>query len=221
MAVPLVSRITGVNSIENSTCGPATTRAVGSGLATARYCATNSPNTIDTEVAISSASASASPSATSRVIDIAVNAGCSRRASSGSARYPVISVVIEMPTWAPDSWNDSVRCARCTNLSRRPPVRALASTVLRSSAVNENSAATNSAVPAVRTTKPSNASRVKTRLIDVLAGRSPGRCARPARGGLGVGRLIETGRSVRKPAASTGACGTCSLSLVRVMKALW
>ena len=38
LAVPFVSLITGVNSIENSTCGPATTRAVASGLATARYC---------------------------------------------------------------------------------------------------------------------------------------------------------------------------------------
>ena len=67
LAVPLVSLITGVNSIENSTCGPATARAVGSGLATARYWATSSPNTIDTDVAISSASASARPSATSLV----------------------------------------------------------------------------------------------------------------------------------------------------------
>ena len=70
----------------------------------------------------------------------------------------MISVVIEMPTWAPDSWKDSVRCARWTNWSRRPPVRALASTVLRSSAVSENSAATNTAVPAVSTTKASTAS---------------------------------------------------------------
>jgi ABC-type amino acid transport system permease subunit len=36
--------------------------------------------------------------------------------------------------------------------SRRPPRRALASTVLRSSAVNENSAATNTALPKVSTT---------------------------------------------------------------------
>ena len=74
-AVPLVSWISGVNSIENSTCGPATTRAVGSGCATARYCATNSPKTIDTEVAIRSASANARPSATPWVNDIAANAG--------------------------------------------------------------------------------------------------------------------------------------------------
>ena len=77
----------------------------------------------------------------------------------------MINVVIEIPTWAPESWNDKVRCARCTSLSRRPPVRAFASTVLRSSAVSENSAATNTAVPAVSTANASRASTVYTTLI--------------------------------------------------------
>ena len=39
---PLVSRISRVNTAENSTCGPATNRAVDSGTATARYWATSS-----------------------------------------------------------------------------------------------------------------------------------------------------------------------------------
>ena len=86
LAVPLVRWISGVNSIENSTCGPATTRAVGSGRATARYWATSSPNTIDTEVAISSASASAGPSAQCPGSAIAISSGRSSRAISGSAR---------------------------------------------------------------------------------------------------------------------------------------
>jgi hypothetical protein len=77
----------------------------------------------------------------------------------------VASVVIEMPTWAPESWNDSVRCARWTILSRLWPPRALASTVLRSSAVRENSAATNTAVPAVSTTIASSAATVVRTLI--------------------------------------------------------
>ncbi len=85
-AVPLVRWINGVNSIEKSTCGPATARAVGSGFATARYCGTSSPNTIETEVAISSASASASPLATSRRSDVASNTGSRRCATNGSAR---------------------------------------------------------------------------------------------------------------------------------------
>ena len=86
LAVPLVILINGVVAIENSSCGPATTRAVASGLATARYWATSSPNTIDTEVAISSASASAMPSAKSLVTDSAAKAGWNSCASSGSAR---------------------------------------------------------------------------------------------------------------------------------------
>src|SRR5581483_2167712 len=49
--------------------------------------------------------------------------------------------------------------------SRRPPARALASTVLRSRAVSENSAQTNTAVPSVSMTKPSTASTVSATLI--------------------------------------------------------
>ena len=41
----------------------------------------------------------------------AVSARSMSRATTGSARYPVASVVIEMPSCAPDSWNDSVRWA--------------------------------------------------------------------------------------------------------------
>jgi hypothetical protein len=64
---------------------------------------TNSPNTIDTEVAISSASTNATPSDRSSGRPSAVSTGRIRRAISGSARYPVINVVIEMPTCAPES----------------------------------------------------------------------------------------------------------------------
>ena len=86
----------------------------------------------------------------------------------------MISVVIEMPTWAPDSWNDNVRCARCTSLSRRLPERAWASTVLRSNAVSENSAATKSAVPAVSTTKAEQRKQGPGETHRSLAGLSPG-----------------------------------------------
>ena len=41
-------------------------------------------------------------------------AGCGSFATNGSVRYPVTSVVIEMPSCAPDSWNDSVWWARRT-----------------------------------------------------------------------------------------------------------
>src|SRR5271168_1406586 len=44
--------------------------------------------------------------------------------------------------------------------SRRPPLRALASTVLRSSAVSENSAATNTALPKMSATMANTLTRV-------------------------------------------------------------
>ena len=85
-AAPLVRWISGVASIENSSWGPATARAVCSGRATARYWATSSPNTIDTDVAINRASTNAVPSTQRPGTDIAVISGRSDRAISGSAR---------------------------------------------------------------------------------------------------------------------------------------
>ena len=108
-AVPLVSRISGVNTSENSSCGPADQRAVGTGRATARFFGTSSPNTIDSEVAIRMASASATPLTNWSGRPRAVSPGAMSRATTGSARKPVASVVMEMPTWAPESWVDSVR----------------------------------------------------------------------------------------------------------------
>lgn len=55
-----MSRMTGVNSIENSTWKGAAARAVGTARATARFLGTNPPNTMDSEVAISTARNSAS-----------------------------------------------------------------------------------------------------------------------------------------------------------------
>ena len=57
LAVPLVTLIAGVRNRENHHCAGAAHRAVGSGLATARFLGTSSPKIIDTEVAISRANA--------------------------------------------------------------------------------------------------------------------------------------------------------------------
>ena len=84
--MPLVSRITGVNIMENSTWGVATTRAVPRGWATARYCATNSPYTIDTEVAISRDKPSAVPGTQLSGSPAASSGSFSRFAINGSAR---------------------------------------------------------------------------------------------------------------------------------------
>ena len=116
LAVPLVSRISGVNSAENNSCGPADQRAVDTGRATARFFGTSSPKTIDSEVAIAMANTSANPPENRAATPIASRPGWMSLATTGSARKPVTSVVIEMPTCAPDSWNDNVRWARRTSL---------------------------------------------------------------------------------------------------------
>ena len=128
------------------------------GRASAKFLGTSSPKIIDIEVA--RISASASDMALLTATPVYPIACVSRRAITGSAKYPVTSVVMVMPSCAPDSWNDNVLCARLTNLSRPSPVLARASMELRSSAVRENSAATNSAVPAVSATNASKLSPV-------------------------------------------------------------
>ena len=63
LAVPLVNRISGVEQhAKTAPAGPAAARAVATGRATARFLGTNSPNTIDTEVAISRPTTNATPS---------------------------------------------------------------------------------------------------------------------------------------------------------------
>jgi hypothetical protein len=85
-AVPLVIRISGVNRAENSSCGAADQRAVCTGLATARFFGTSSPNTIDSEVAITTAKNNARPLANRSGTFTASNAGRISRPTTGSAR---------------------------------------------------------------------------------------------------------------------------------------
>jgi hypothetical protein len=86
LAVPLVSRINGVTAAETNTWGPATTRAVCSGTAMARYCATNSPNTMENDVATTRAAINATPSIQPAGTPTAVSTGASSLAITGSAR---------------------------------------------------------------------------------------------------------------------------------------
>ncbi|CPZ79518.1 Uncharacterised protein [Mycobacteroides abscessus] len=158
LAVPFSARIAKAKTAENSTMGPEVARDVQTGRASAKFLGTNSPKIIDIDVAM--INASASDIALLTAIPVYPNSCDSRRAITGSARYPVTSVVMVMPSWAPDSWKESVLCARLTNRSRLSPVLARASMPLRSSAVKENSAATKRAVPAVRATKASKLSPV-------------------------------------------------------------
>ncbi len=87
----------------------------------ARFLGTISPKTIDRVVASRIASVSDTAPATSPGSPSAVSPGRIRSPTNGSATYPVTSVVNVIATWAPESWNDSVRCAFCTALARRSP----------------------------------------------------------------------------------------------------
>jgi hypothetical protein len=109
---------------EKNTCGPTTARAVRSGLEMARFFGTSSPNTMDSEVASSSAMVSASGATTPCGRPVASNGGSIRFAIAGSAMYPVIKVVMVMPSWAPDSWKESVRWARWMIAEVRSPTSA-------------------------------------------------------------------------------------------------
>ena len=71
----------------------------------------------------------------------------------------MISVVMVIPSWAPESSNDRLRCARCTIFERRSPTSSTWLSIwLRSRLVRENSAATKMAVPKVTATNPTSPS---------------------------------------------------------------
>ncbi len=85
-AAPLVSRIAGVSSSENNSWALTTARAVASGRATARYLGTSSPNTIDTDVTITSTKKAMMASPTLSDMPIASSQGCGKSATIGSVR---------------------------------------------------------------------------------------------------------------------------------------
>jgi len=67
-----------------------------------------------------------------------------------------------MPTCAPESWVDNVRSASPMPAARLSPAAIRRSTAAGSSATSENSEATNTAVPAVRTTPKAMSSQSVT-----------------------------------------------------------
>src|ERR1700744_537793 len=94
--------------------------------------------------------------------------------------------------------------------SRRSALRAFASTVGRSSAVSENSAATNTALPTISSTMASTLTRVTVRFMGQALW--PDGMATVWEGGSESGGSSDD-RRARKPVASTGACGTSIPSL--------
>ena len=138
----LRSTITGFVARVNPRWNPCTDRAVGSGLARARFLGTSSPNTIVTAVARISAAVTATPGAAVSGTPAAASGSSSSRATAGSARKPIARLVMVMPSCAPDSCVDSVRSADRTPRERRSPPAAACSTTARPTVTKENSAAT-------------------------------------------------------------------------------
>src|SRR4051795_10057920 len=96
-----------------------------------------------------------------------------------------MSVVTVMPSWAPESSKDRLRCARCTIFARRSPTSATWFSIwLRSRLVRENSAATKIAVPKVTATNPTRPSTdSRTSTIDRVPASARGQPGREPAGG--------------------------------------
>ena len=76
----------------------------------------------------------------------------------GLAMNPSTRVVRVMPSWHAESWVESRRCEVSTERAPGSPASTARCTAGRSRATSENSAATNRAVPTVRTTPRSSSS---------------------------------------------------------------
>ncbi len=139
---------------------------MATGRATARFLGTSSPNTIDTEVAINSAS---DQRHAHREVFGQPERAEHRPQQTRDQRFGQVpgDQRGDRDTHLGAGELKRQRAVRPLHVTGRAArrVRALASTVLRSSAVSENSAATNSAVPAVSATKATSSSSVRTTLI--------------------------------------------------------
>ena len=96
-------------------------RAIGSGLAIARFFGANSPKTIWPIVASTSAIASEIPNVADSGIPTASSSGSIAPAIAGSATKPSTKVVTVMPSCAPDSMKLSLLCTAMARVAFRSP----------------------------------------------------------------------------------------------------
>ena len=152
LAEPLSSQMSGRATAVNARTGSATTFAVAKGAEKPRNCGTSSPTIIEKTVAMRRAMRFATVSSAGPPSPIPPSGTASSDASAGVVRKPRARVVMVIPTWAPDSWVESWRREERTARVLGSPRSTARWTVGRSRATSENSAATKSAVPRVRTT---------------------------------------------------------------------
>ena len=158
LATPLSSRIIGFIAMPNQRTGPAATFAVASGSDTASVLGTISPTIIENTVAISMARTEATDEAVDSDRPSCWSGPMSSTPIDGLAMKPSTRVVRVMPSWQAESWVESRRCEVSTDRAPGSPASTALCTVGRSRATSENSAATNRAVPTVRTTPRSSSS---------------------------------------------------------------
>ena len=158
-AEPLSSRIGTRMTAVNKRWNPWVARAVSIGRAIARFFGTSSAKTmVTTELTMSpmaTASGRTAPSGT----PTASRGPSISSAIAGSARKPIARLVMVMPTWAPESWVESDRRARCTPAAAASPSAAARATLVRSTVTKENSAATKT--PAATTSSSETPSRIQ------------------------------------------------------------
>ena len=102
------------HTVLNALTGGTTKRAVCKGLEIARFFGTSSPKTIDSVVATMRARIKATGRAADSLNPTSSRSGPKNRARTGSARKPVASVVMVMPSCAPESTNERLPWSRCT-----------------------------------------------------------------------------------------------------------
>ena len=157
-ATPLRSRIIGFIAMPNHRTGAAATFAVARGSETASVFGTISPTIIEKTVAMSIASTEAVEEAADSDSPSDCNGPSSSAPIDGLAMKPSTRVVRVMPSWHAESCVESLRCEVSTERAPGSPASTARCTAGRSRATSENSAATNRAVPTVRTTPRSSSS---------------------------------------------------------------
>ena len=200
-ATPLRRAIIGFVATANHRTGAAATLAVGIGRDTARVLGTISPKIIEKTVASSIASTAAADRAAPAESPSASRGPRSSAPIDGLAMKPRTRVVSVIPSWHADSWVESWRWDASTERAPRSPSSTERYTAGRSRATRANSAATNNAVPRVRTTPRSSSSHsvmvatsyVRRHGIPVAPDRLPGASSAP--------RVARIHRRVDPPAA--------------------
>jgi hypothetical protein len=151
-AVPLNSSTTGLKNQVKPICSGATIFAVASGTARAKFFGISSPKIIENSVAMTIATIAPTAAAPPPVTPSEASGSRSSELIAGSNVYPASRVVSVMPSCADERWVDVTRSALMVGVRRFSPRLRRRSRSGRSRLTRENSDATKTPVPRVRST---------------------------------------------------------------------